>query len=220
MPADGATPYANRRRRSVRARLTLATFAFLPVAELLVLIAVGQQIGAGPTLAILLGVALVGGWIIRHEGRRTWQALRASADSGQLPGRETSNAVLVLLGGVLLLVPGFITDVLGLVCILPPTRPLARRVFQATFAGSVVVVPGTRPPGWPPAGGGASGAGSRGSAGAGDAAGQIVEGEIVDDGSPGRHHPDRPEGDEGGNSDEGLGGASGTESPGGLTDGR
>ena len=103
----------------------------VPILEVWLLIQVGQVIGVAPTLAILVAEALVGGWLMRREGSRAWRALVEAFQSGRMPVTELTNAALVLVGGVLLLLPGFATDLVGLICLLPFTRPLVRRVLSA-----------------------------------------------------------------------------------------
>jgi UPF0716 protein FxsA len=112
----------------------LAVFVGLPILEIYVIIQVGQAIGALPTLLLLIFESVLGGWIVRREGRRAWEALNAAIRTGQLPGKELSDAALVLVGGTLLLTPGFVTDVFGFFFVLPFTRPLARRMLTAMIA--------------------------------------------------------------------------------------
>ena len=88
-----------------------------------------QIIGGWWTLAILVGEALLGAWLMRREGARAWKALNESFASGKMPSGELADTALILVGGVLLVVPGFVTDVFGLLFLLPFTRPLARRVL-------------------------------------------------------------------------------------------
>jgi UPF0716 protein FxsA len=104
-------------------------FLVLPVLEIYVIIQVGTVIGGWPTVALLLAESLLGAWIIRREGRRAWRALRESFTGGAMPDRELADAALVLIGGVLLLTPGFITDLAGFLFVLPFTRPLVRRAL-------------------------------------------------------------------------------------------
>ncbi|HEX2176335.1 MAG TPA: FxsA family protein [Nocardioidaceae bacterium] len=99
----------------------------LPILEIYVIIQVGQVIGAVPTIVLLVAESALGAWIVKREGRRAWTALSGSFSSGRLPTRELADAALVLVGGTLLLTPGFVTDVFGFFFVLPPTRPLARR---------------------------------------------------------------------------------------------
>ena len=109
--------------------LVVLAFLVVPVVELYVIIAVGQAIGVLPTIALLLADALLGAALFRREGRRAWQALRAALSEQRVPGREVADGALVVLGGALLLTPGFVTDVFGLLCLLPPTRAVLRRLL-------------------------------------------------------------------------------------------
>lgn len=112
----------------------LALLLLLPVLEILVIIGVGSAIGAWPTALLLVAVSLAGAWLVRREGRRAWRALRESLSTGQLPDRELAETPYLMAGGVLLLVPGFLTDVAGLLLLLPFTRPFARRLGHAYLA--------------------------------------------------------------------------------------
>jgi UPF0716 family protein affecting phage T7 exclusion len=104
-------------------------FLVLPVLEIYVIIQVGTVIGGWPTVALLLAESLLGAWIVRREGRRAWKALQQAFTGGVMPDRELADAGLVLVGGVLLLTPGFITDLAGFLFVLPFTRPLVRRAL-------------------------------------------------------------------------------------------
>lgn len=101
----------------------------LPIAEVAVLIATGRLIGAWPTIGLILATSFVGAWLAQREGRRTWTALREAFAEGRMPSGELADAVLVMIGGLFLLLPGFISDVVGLICLLPFTRPLPRRLL-------------------------------------------------------------------------------------------
>jgi len=132
------------------ALLALA-FLAVPILELYVIIQVGQVIGVGWTILLLLAESALGAWLVRREGRRTWAALRQAVGTGRMPDRELADGALVLVGGTLLLTPGFVTDVVGFFLILPFTRPFARRGLTwlvtrriLRFSGTVRVV---RPPG-------------------------------------------------------------------------
>ncbi|TDD60121.1 FxsA family protein, partial [Actinomadura rubrisoli] len=109
-------------------------FLLIPVVEIYTIIQVGQVIGAWPTVALLLAESLLGGWIVRREGRRAWRALQETFQRGTVPDRELADAALVLVGGVLLLTPGFVTDVFGFLFVLPFTRPLVRRALSGYAA--------------------------------------------------------------------------------------
>lgn len=98
----------------------------VPIVEITLIVLVGQQIGALPTVGILIASALVGSWLLRREGIRTWRAFRRTLEEGRPPATEAADGVLVLLGGMLMLLPGFFTDIVGLLAVLPPTRRLLR----------------------------------------------------------------------------------------------
>jgi len=102
----------------------------VPVAEIALIVAVGSVIGGWQTLALLLAESALGAYLVKHEGRRSWQTLRVALNTGQMPGRELADAALILIGGTLLLTPGFLTDLVGFFFILPFTRPITRRWLQ------------------------------------------------------------------------------------------
>ena len=83
----------------------------MPIIEIMVIIAVGQAIGGWPTFLLLVATSLLGAWLITREGGRAWRALDQALRSGRMPARELADGVVVLVGGTLLLVPGFVTDV-------------------------------------------------------------------------------------------------------------
>jgi UPF0716 protein FxsA len=98
-----------------------------PLAELFVIIKVSEAIGFLWMLLLLIVSWPIGSRIIRHEGRAALRRLRDALEAGRAPTNEVLDGALVLVGGLLLLVPGFITDIIGLLLLLPPTRALARR---------------------------------------------------------------------------------------------
>jgi len=102
-------------------------FIVVPVLEIYVLIQVGQVIGAWWTILLLVADGLLGSWLMKHEGGRAWGALRQALEGGRMPARELADGALILIGGTLLLTPGFLSDVVGFFFILPFTRPVARR---------------------------------------------------------------------------------------------
>ncbi|WP_433444405.1 FxsA family protein [Nonomuraea sp. CA-141351] len=108
--------------------LLFLAFLVVPVLEIWLLIQIGSVIGGPATVALLIADSLLGAWLVRREGRRAWQALQEALRSGRMPDRELADGGLVLVGGALLLTPGFFTDVFGFLCILPFTRPLMRRL--------------------------------------------------------------------------------------------
>ncbi len=103
-----------------------------PIVEIWLLIQVGQLIGPWPTVGILVLEAVLGAWLMRHQGARAWTALNDAYSQGKVPTGQLADAALVLVGGLLLIVPGFISDVFGFLFLLPFTRPLARK-FIAFF---------------------------------------------------------------------------------------
>lgn len=135
-----------RRRRS--AGLLLVLFVVVPLLEVYVIIRVGHVIGAWWTILLLLADGALGTWLVRREGRRAWEALTGALTAGRMPSRELADGVLVLVGGTLMVAPGFLTDVAGAFCLLPVTRPLARRVLAHLVAGRLdaagVVAPTSR----------------------------------------------------------------------------
>ncbi|MFF0311462.1 FxsA family protein [Streptosporangium sp. NPDC004379] len=112
-------------------------FLVVPILEIWVLIQAGQVIGGWPTVALLLADSLLGAWIVRREGRRAWRGLQESLRDGRMPERELADGAMVVTGGMLLLTPGFLTDIAGFLCLLPLTRPLVRRLGAWFFARRV-----------------------------------------------------------------------------------
>lgn len=110
------------------AGLLALIFLVLPIAELAVLIAVGKQIGLGPAILLLVAVSIAGGMLARREGIQVWQRFRQTMAAGQIPSTEVVDGFLILFGAALLLTPGFITDVLGLFLLFPPTRASLRGI--------------------------------------------------------------------------------------------
>ncbi|WDT93205.1 FxsA family protein [Thermoleophilum album] len=104
-----------------------ALFVALPLAELYVILKVGDWLGALPTVALLAADSLLGAALLRSQGRSVWRRFRAAVAAGRMPHREVQEGVMVIFGGAFLVTPGFITDVAGLLLLLPPTRELLRR---------------------------------------------------------------------------------------------
>ena len=107
----------------------LILFVVVPIVEIWVIVQVGEAIGVIPTIVLLLADAALGTWLFRHEGRKAWSALRDAVNQHRVPSREVADGGLVLLGGAFLITPGFVTDVVGVLCLLPPTRAVLRRVL-------------------------------------------------------------------------------------------
>jgi UPF0716 protein FxsA len=109
-----------------------------PIAELFVAIKIAQAIGVLLTVVLLIAGWPVGLWLMKAEGRLAWQRLGAAVAQGVRPGREVLDGALVVLGGLLLIIPGFITDALGLSLLLAPTRGLTRRAIAHNFQSRFV----------------------------------------------------------------------------------
>jgi UPF0716 protein FxsA len=159
------------RRRRGLAWLLFVAFIVVPIVEIYVLIQVGQVIGPWWTILLLVADSIIGSWLIKTEGGRAWRALRAALDSGRMPAKELADGALILVGGTLMLTPGFVTDAFGILLILPFTRPVFRRLL-ATVVTRKLLAAGTGFPG--------AGPGNAQRPGAGPG-GPVVRGDVVDD---------------------------------------
>jgi UPF0716 protein FxsA len=101
-------------------------FLVVPLVELYVIIQVGQAFGALNTIALLIIISAVGGWLVKREGMSVWRRFQTQVESGQVPGREIADGVMILFAGALLMSPGFLTDLLGISLLLPPVRAVVR----------------------------------------------------------------------------------------------
>lgn len=106
-------------------------FVLVPLVEIYIIVQVGQVIGAWWTILLLVADSILGAALVKHEGAAAWRNLQNAVGSYRMPARELADSALVLVGGTLLLTPGFITDVFGFFFLLPFTRPLARRALTA-----------------------------------------------------------------------------------------
>lgn len=142
--------------------LLIALFIVVPIAELYVIIKVGELIGVFPTLILLLADAVLGSWLLKHQGRGAWRRFNEALAARRFPGREVVDGALIIVGGTLLLTPGFLTDIVGAFLLIPPTRAIARRLLKRFTIGRFAVVsvggpgPFTRPAGGPGPNGGDS----------------------------------------------------------------
>lgn len=162
------------RRRNWLWTVLAVLLLVVPLLEVLVIIAVGRAIGGWPTFFLLLAESAFGAWLVRHEGGRAWQSLQTALTTGRMPSRQLADAALVLVGGVLLLTPGFLTDFVGFFLVLPFTRPAARRALEAVVARRLLA--GVYAPGamWTPGASPGTGVGTP-RAGSDD----VIEGEIL-----------------------------------------
>lgn len=101
----------------------------LPIVEIAVFIQVGSSFGYLMTIGLLIVVSMVGSWLVKYQGLGLWHKMRVSIGQGQVPGKELVDAALVMLAGVLLLTPGFLTDVVAILLLLPPIRAGVRALF-------------------------------------------------------------------------------------------
>jgi UPF0716 protein FxsA len=114
--------------------LLILLFIVVPIAELAVIIRVGEWIGLWPTVAILVADSLLGAFLMRSQGRVAWRRFNLAVQEGRAPAREVADGALIIFGGALLLTPGFLTDILGIALLLPPTRALVRRMVMRIAA--------------------------------------------------------------------------------------
>jgi UPF0716 protein FxsA len=130
--------------------ILVLAFIVVPLAELAVIVAVGDVLGLLPTLLLLLAISVAGGWLAKREGLAAWRRFQLAVAEGRVPTLEVADGAMVLLAGALLLTPGFLTDVVGVLLLLPPTRAALRRLVPRLAArrlrrrgGRVVIVDGT-----------------------------------------------------------------------------
>ena len=120
--------------------LLLAAFVLVPLIEIYVIIQVGQAIGPWWTILLLIADSVLGSWLVKREGARAWRALRSALDGGRMPATELADGMLILVGGLLMVTPGFVLDIVGALCILPFTRPIGRRMLAGLISRKLVGV--------------------------------------------------------------------------------
>jgi UPF0716 protein FxsA len=109
----------------------IAIFVIVPLAELYVIFkVVGPALGPALTIALLAADSLAGAWLMKSQGRTVWRRFNETLAAGRIPHREIVDGVLIIFGGAFLITPGFITDILGFLLLIPPTRSLFRRSLQ------------------------------------------------------------------------------------------
>jgi UPF0716 protein FxsA len=121
--------------------IVVAAFILVPIAELWAILTVGHAIGVGPTILLLLADSVLGAMLLRSQGRSAWRRFVAALQASRLPNREIADGLLIMLGGALLLTPGFLTDIVGALFLLPPTRAILRRVLERGVARRLTTVP-------------------------------------------------------------------------------
>jgi UPF0716 protein FxsA len=119
--------------------LLMVIFIVIPITELWLIIQVGSLIGIPETIFLLIVDSIAGSLLLRSQGRAAWRRFNEAMQAGRIPHREAVDGALVIGGGALLLTPGFITDIFGLLFLIPPTRAVARRILLSWAARRVVV---------------------------------------------------------------------------------
>lgn len=148
----------------MRPRLrTRVAFLALLIAEIAVIVLAARWLGGWVVFWLMVATAMLGGWVVRNEGVRAWTALSEAVRAGRVPERDQQASGTAIAGGFLLILPGFITDLVGAALVLPPTRDPTTRLLSR-FRPAPALRPG--PYAGPP---------SRG---------EVIEGEIVDDDEP------------------------------------
>jgi UPF0716 protein FxsA len=117
----------------------LLIFIVVPLAELYVIFKVGEAIGYPLTILILAVDSIVGSLLLKSQGRAVWRRFSETMAAGRMPHREVLDGVMVIFGGAFLITPGFLTDVLGVLLLLPPTRALLRRLVVRALGSRVTI---------------------------------------------------------------------------------
>ena len=118
----------------------VVVFLLVPLAELFVIIQVGQAFGALNTIALLIIISAVGAWLVKREGTSVWRRFQHQVSAGAVPGREIADGVMILFAGALLMSPGFLTDLLGISLLLPPVRAVVRAALMKRAARRAGIV--------------------------------------------------------------------------------
>jgi UPF0716 protein FxsA len=113
--------------------LLIVLFIVVPIIELAVFVQVSELLGFFPALLLVVAFSAGGGWLVKQQGLSTWRRAQAQLQAGELPAAELINGLLILFAGALMLTPGFVTDSLGIVLLLPPTRAMVRAVLLRRF---------------------------------------------------------------------------------------
>lgn len=203
---QGLPPGAGRRRRRRpwALPLLLLLLVLVPLTEIFVLLQVGNWIGLLPTIGLLIVVAVFGTWLSRREGSKAWKGLNQALATGELPGGQIADAAMILIGALLLVFPGFLTDLVALLFLLPFTRPLMKRLFAWAIADQAKKftdsMPGMMPPigmpmpgmpGYPPTADGPASHSADGRMRNAGAYGEVIEGEVVEGDVVEGEEPDR-----------------------------
>jgi UPF0716 protein FxsA len=121
----------------------LLSLLVLMLVELYVLVQVASAIGVLNAIGLLLAISIIGAWIVKRQGVAMWRRAQLQITAGRTPTKEMADGVLLLLAGLLLLVPGFVTSAFGVLLLLPPVRALVRGVLVRRWTGKVTVIRST-----------------------------------------------------------------------------
>lgn len=166
-------------RARIPAWVLVLAFVAIPLVEIWAIIQVGQWIGAWPTILLLIVDSVLGAWLVRREGGRAWRALTTAINTGKMPAKELADGALLLIGGTLMLTPGFVTDVVGLLLIAPFTRPVARGALTRVVTRRLLVTT-TGPFSYPQQGPSSRDPNAQ-RPGKGPEEGPVIRGEVIDD---------------------------------------
>jgi len=112
----------------------LALFLIVPFIELMLLLTIGTRIGIWATLAIIIGTAMVGASLTRREGLKTWWQFQEKLTTGAFPNEELLDGLIILIAGALLLTPGFLTDTIGFILLIPASRRVVKGWLRQRFS--------------------------------------------------------------------------------------
>jgi UPF0716 protein FxsA len=110
-----------------------AIFILWPMLEIMILIKLGEFLGFWSAFILVVGTGFLGAWLARLEGARTWFNVQQALRSGQMPGEQVIDAFLILVSGILLITPGFLTDITGLLLLIPQTRFWFKKWLRKKF---------------------------------------------------------------------------------------
>lgn len=113
--------------------LLILAFFVVPFLELFVILKTADLFGGWNTIAILIVVSVVGGWLMKREGRKVWRRFNEQVSKGIVPSNDIADGALLLFAGALLLTPGFLTDIVGILILFPPTRAIFRAIVVKRF---------------------------------------------------------------------------------------
>lgn len=124
----------------------LALFILVPLVELYLFLVLGSRIGLGPTLIIIVFTGILGAALTKSQGARALARFRQASAEGRLPHNEVIDGLLILIAGAVLLTPGFLTDTVGFLLLVPPIRAVLRTRLGTYLKSRIKIVPGTAPP--------------------------------------------------------------------------